>query len=243
VFDHKTCTHCKAEYAIAQAIGQTRLILPDAEELGPDEAWFMDGTHVNRYRIEGRARIDLSRDGINYKDAELYRSPKIVFRQAGIGITATLDLDWNAYVPQSVYVFQLKDQRSVEYQRYRLSYFLGVLNSRLMLYYYFKKTGQVEWQSFPRWTLNRVMELPVRRIEWNDPREVALHDSIADAVEMLVRSGATADPEQDLHIERMVMDLYGLNSTERSRVWTTLQSVQNLKNVREVLPAVQGTLV
>ncbi len=243
VYDQKTCVHCGAVYDMDRAIGRANIILPDAPELGPGEAWFVDGTAVNRYRLEGRARIDLAKEGINYKDPESYQSPKIVFRQAGIGITATLDLEWSAYVPQSVYVFRLKENRDAEHDRYRLGYFLGVLNSRVMLYYYFKKTGQVEWQSFPRWTLSRVMDLPVRRIDWDDPRQVALHDSIADATEELVRSGARGNPEEDLHIERLVMDLYQLNAAERSRVWRTLHSVQSLKNVREVLPNAQVTMI
>jgi hypothetical protein len=243
VYDRKTCMHCGSEYAVENALAQARLISPDDGVQREEQALYVDGTDVNRYRIERRRRIDISKDGINYKDGNLYASPKIVFRQAGIGITATLDLDWNAYVPQSVYIFRLREDRDTEHERYRLSYFLGVLNSRVMLYYYFKKTGQVEWQSFPRWTLGRVLGLPVPRIDWTDPRQIRMHDAIADAVEELVRRGGTGNPEEDLHIEQLVMTLYALDDGDRARVWTTLRAVQKLQIVREVLPDTHSSLV
>ena len=73
-----------------------------------------------------------------------------------------------AYVPQSVYVFGLRDDLQGDFDRYRLEYVLGVLNSRVMLYYFLRKTGEIEWRSFPRWTLTRVTDLPVRAVNWNN---------------------------------------------------------------------------
>lgn len=239
VYKTKTCAHCGAEYEKEDALSEAEIITPWTDERGAAEVPFVDGTDVNRYRITGRRLIDTSRDGINYKDPSLYRSPKVLWRQTGVGITATIDYDLNAYVPQSVYILRLKEEAPGDLSRYRLEYLLGLLNSRVMLYRYFKKTAALEWQSFPRWTLGRVTSLPIRAIDWSDAREARLHDEIAEAVEQLIRRGATGAPDEDLHIERLVMDLYGLGSDERQRVWETLRTVQELKVIREVLPPQQ----
>ena len=239
VYRTKACSHCGAKYQMEKALSQACLISTDGSDPKEHERHFVDGTDVNRYRLAGYRKIDTSKEGINYKDGSLYTSPKIVFRQAGIGITATIDYDLAAYVPQSVYVFRLKDGLKGDLERYGLEYILGVLNSRVMLYWYFKRTGQIEWQSYPRWTLGRVTSLPIRTIDWDDSRQVRLHDRIVEEVETLVRRGAAGQPDEDLEIERLVMELYGLTPEERQRVWETLRSVQELKIIREVLPPVQ----
>lgn len=242
VYSKKTCTHCDHEYQKNDAASDARIISEHGNVDDPNIRPFVDGTDVNRYRVEGSRLINTGKDGINYKDRELYESPKIVFRQAGIGITATIDFDRDAYVPQSVYLFRLRSDLKGDATRYRLPYLLGVLNSRVMLYYYFKKTGQIEWQSYPRWTLGRVTDLPIRAIDWDDADAARLHDEIADEVAKLIRQGASKDPEEDLDIERKVMELYGLTPSERQRVWETLRSVQELKVIREILPPAQPTL-
>lgn len=235
VWQDKTCAHCRGEYALGDALEQANLI---RQEPTDGCQVFLDGTDVNRYRVEERRWIDVSKEGINYKSPQLYRSPKIVFRQAGIGITAALD-ESNAYVPQSVYIFRLNDSRDRPLSNYKIEYILGILNSRVMLYYYFKKTGQVEWQSFPRWTLGRATSLPVRAINWDDETEIALHDRIVTAVREVITAGSAGDPGADLPVERLVMELYGLDQQEQRRVWATLRAVQQLKVIREVLPAAQ----
>ena len=242
IYRRKECSHCGAVYPIDNALSQAHLIADDSSTTREYERPFFDGTDVNRYRISGSRKIDISKEGINYKNPSLYRSPKIVFRQAGIGITATIDYELEGYVPQSVYVFHMRDDLPGDLARYRLEYLLGIMNSRVLLYWYFKRTGQIEWQSYPRWTLGRVLNIPIRSIDWSNPKEINLHDRIAEEVETLIRRGAKGRPDEDLQIERLVMELYDLNPEERQRVWETLRSVQELKIIREVLPPLQMIL-
>jgi len=230
----KNCAHCGETYQPEDALERTSII---ASGEGPDLVPFLDGTDVARYRLRGRRFLRVGLDGVNYKEAQLYKSPKIVFRQAGIGITATADLSGNSYVPQSVYVLRVRAGSP-----YRLEYVLGVLNSRVMLYHYFKSTGQIEWQSFPRWTIARVTTLPVPAIDWGNPAQVRLHERIADEVASLLRTGHDGSPTADLRIERLVMELYGLDPEEITRIWATLRTVQELQALREVLPPRQPDL-
>ena len=90
----------------------------------------MDGDDLEgRYQILTNVkRIQLGIQGIRYKKPEIYRSPKLLFREAGVGITVYLDEDRNLYCPRSVYTYHLKpfqlDDEQVFVIDYR--YVLGV---------------------------------------------------------------------------------------------------------------------
>jgi hypothetical protein len=235
VYRDKTCSHCGQSYPLQNALAQASLV-SEGQASGDDEAVYVDGTDIRRYGILRTRRIDLSKDGIAYKQKELYASPKIIWRQTGVGTTATIDHSLDAYVPQSVYIFRLKTGLTGAHANYKLEYFLGILNSRVLLYHFLCTTGQVEWQSFPRWTMGRVFQIPIRAIDWSKPTEVALHAKIVDNVRKLIQSGGSPNSESDLEIERCVMDLYGVTALERQRVWGVLKAVQGVKTVSDLVP-------
>lgn len=233
-WQEKTCTHCAAVFRLEESLSQAHLVLDQPPQ--GNAASYLDGTDIERYGIARLRSIDLSKEGIAYKDADLYSSPKIVLRQTGIGITATLDSESSSYVPQSVYIFRLREDRPRKMRRLRLSYILAVLNSRVMMYYFLRHTGQSEWQSFPRWTMGRIFELPVREIDFSNSREERLHDRIADAAEAFVAAGPARDTEDDLAIEKLIMDLYEIEPDQRLRIWETLRSIQGVQTVTALLP-------
>ncbi len=72
-------------------------------------------------------------------------------RQTGVGIYATID-ESGALTNQSVFTWRIRRDAPADRPRYRLEYILGALNSRVMLYRYYMKSGDTEWRSFPRWT-------------------------------------------------------------------------------------------
>lgn len=130
-----------------------------------------------------------------------------------------------------------EDERGEEWEQYDVEYILGVLNSRLMLYYYVKEMGEVEWKSFPYLTLTSTREFPVKRIDWSDDEEVELHNEISEKVsELLDESEDGQVPrELDLEVERLVHDLYDITPEERTHVWNELDKVQDLRIIRETM--------
>jgi hypothetical protein len=66
-----------------------------------------------------------------YKPPAIYSGPKLIIRQAGVGVSATLDTS-GAYVPQSMYLY--RPSKSAEAARIVPEYLLGVLLSRCMAY-------------------------------------------------------------------------------------------------------------
>lgn len=237
VFLLKRCRHCGHEYTLERALGQATLVTDG--EAPPDtgaHAVYLDGSDFSRYVVTRRRWIDVGRRGIDYKAMGIYASPKILFRQAGFGITATLDVDMNALVPQSTYLIGLREGRDVRSAGYRLEYILGVLNSRLLLYHFSRANGIVEHQSFPRWTMGRVRALPVRAIDWASAAERRRHDRIAELVASLVASAEGSNSDIDWEIESEVLALYGISGSERERIWSTLQAIEGVEVVSRVVP-------
>jgi type I restriction-modification system DNA methylase subunit len=149
--------------------------------------------------------------GIDYKSPGFYEGEKLLVRKTGRGIYATIDRT-GAYTVQVVYIFALRDDRSEPYQQLRLTYILGVLNSRMMLYRYYKALGDIEWKSFPYMTQKTIMQLPIRRIDFSDVRQTYFHNRIADIVDDVISSGRPPDPGVDAEIEQLVRELYGVNT-------------------------------
>ncbi len=125
-----------------------------------------------------------------------------------------------------MYIFSLKNNRPEQYQPLRLAYILGVLNSRMMLYRYYKALGDIEWKSFPYMTQKTIMQLPIRCIDFTDVRQTYFHNRIADLVASIISSGRPPNPETDAEIEQLVRNLYGVNTpTENARIESELERI------------------
>ncbi len=130
---------------------------------------FLTGEHIHRYWISPHYFIDPFRLGIQYKDPLIYKGPKLLLRKTGHGIRTVIDYE-NRWVSQVVYIFQLKSlatQNSIS-----LEYILGVLNSKLIYYYYYHKYADPFRDTFPHFTQNKFLDLPIRIPVSSDEREL-----------------------------------------------------------------------
>ncbi|HYU55556.1 MAG TPA: TaqI-like C-terminal specificity domain-containing protein [Candidatus Dormibacteraeota bacterium] len=231
VYEKKDCQNCGFEFEFDKAIGKD-IIVTDSPREGGSSRPFVRGDGVNRYYLDSPKYIDITKDGINYKDEQLYRGPKLLIRKTGVGIYATID-NSDAYVPQVVFIFKpVRDSNKAM----RLEYILGLLNSRLMLYYYYKKFGEVEWKSFPYMTPRTIRQLPLHRIDFGNPRDVELHDKIVEKVKEALSCGQKLPRDLDYEIESLVMDAYGITEAkDREHVWEELGKVQKLRIIRDLM--------
>ena len=88
--------------------------------------------------------------------------------------------------------------------------------------------------SFPRWTQELVQELPIRAIDFSQPREAKLHDEIADRVAAVLATGKPPSTHDDYQIEIRVMQLYGITRSMCRRIFDVLHEVQRLRVIREM---------
>lgn len=181
------------------------------------------GENVRRYSEVGRSYIVPGVTGVNYKAAKLYEPPKILVRKTGLGINAMIDYS-STYISQTVYSCNFLSENN----QIPLEYYLGVLNSRLMYYYYIKSYGENEWKSHPYITKEIVFSLPLKRVsEQNE----ALCGRIAGLAKKMMRAPSR---KTDMAIESLVWELYNLNEEDRRLISIELNKLPNLGAINQM---------
>jgi hypothetical protein len=184
------------------------------------------GENVHRYRLESageyvwyvpekmRAHRTTARPG----EPERFEQAKILVRDTGQRFEGTLDLD-NYYVKD---VLILTKKQGCPYS---LHYVVGLLNSKAVRFYYETTFPTLHVQH------SELAPLPIRRINFDDPADVARHDRMTEMVEEMLRlqkehaqaEALKEDRRHDLarqieqldaQIDALVYELYGLTEEE-----------------------------
>ena len=238
-YESKVCPHCEHEFAVGEAVDRRIPVMAEYDPEDPNQSPLFSGEQVNRYWLDPPLGLVHDIDGISYKPNELYEGPKLLIRQTGVGVYATID-ESSARCLQSVYVYKLRDGQKVA-----LEFYLAQLCSRAMLFYFFMLTNQVEWQSFPKLTHSTLQQLPLRRPDLEDAAERTRHDQVVHLVKDRLARGSeeghegpsTESLEVDFEIERLVGGIYGLGPNEVARITRRLQPLQNIRIIRELYPS------
>ena len=218
------CIHCRRH--LAQQFEQHSIVSTEpADTLQP----LLVGETVTRYLSAPRHWVDTRIEGVNFKDAELYRSPKIVVRKTGVGISAALDLS-GAITNQVVYILRRRHASPA----IPLEVFLGVLNSRAMYYYLVKTHGETEWRSHPYLTQTQVLDFPMPKVDWTEQGIKRRSARIRRLIGQSARRGSKVSAAADAEIEGHIAALFGLTRREYRVIYETLDSVEQLLPVREL---------
>ncbi|MHC4695297.1 MAG: TaqI-like C-terminal specificity domain-containing protein, partial [Planctomycetota bacterium] len=209
-FRTKTCTHCGQEYRSGTPI-QRRFLVSDLQVRGSEWKPYIDGDSIRRYSVPAVRYIDTSATGINYKPEGYYRSPKILIRQAGIGVNAILDVS-SAFCPQSVYMYHVKD----EYRALGIdeSLMLSMVCSRLFHLQVFTTFGEIDSsRAFSKLTHKRLSRLCTV-----DPASMSaspeLIQRIRSSVAVLTAHGLSGHEQEDWDIEACWTGLVGLSKDD-----------------------------
>jgi len=156
----------------------------------------------------------------------LLREEKIIYRQTADRIVATIDRQ-RYLVDKTLHIVLVHDAFQPEF---RLEYLLAILNSKLATYVYRALTGEIG-RLFAQVKTFVMKRMPIRRIDFADPEEKAMHDRLVALVERMLelhrrRADKTLpqsereDVEREIvrtniEIDTLVYDLYGLTEEER----------------------------
>lgn len=215
----KKCQFCGKEIKLSSSNVST--IISDSENDSFKPMYV--GENLHRYKFSGIKYIKPYVEGINYKNENLYTPPKILIRKTGLGIYACIDYN-STYTSQTVYSVNYLDENHVV----PLEYYLGVLNSRLIYYYYLKKYGENEWKSHPYLTKDIVFSLPLKSVS---EQNYDIVSQIVDCVKALQRQ---YDRKRDIEIENLVMKLYDINADEIKAIENELNSLPDLSAINQM---------
>jgi hypothetical protein len=185
---------------------------------------YLRGSDIGRYKI-----VPLESRFLKYgpwlaepRPAANFDAPaKIVMRQTGDSIVATVDTGRYLCL-NNMHVLVLVSERP------SLFYVLGVMNSRLLTWYYHILNPEVG-EALAEVKKTNVARLPIRPINFFDPTDKACHDRMVEMVEQMLSlnkqlASAKTDHDKtilqrqigstDQQIDRLVYELYGLTEEE-----------------------------
>ena len=234
LFEDKYCPKCNL--LLTSELVTTDTIVHKGTRPSGNVAPFIDGDDINhRYvSITPDKWISLDVPGVDFKDADSYASPKILIRQAGIGILATLDHS-NSRCPQSVYMYRLTS----EYKKlgYQHEFVLGALLSRTMAYYVFKEYAEVDpAKAHAKLTHDRLANLPIPKLNVDQSRHRELHDSVVNSVRLLLSGTSILGSQEDLAIESALRELWGLTPEEGSYVNGQFADLPDSQIISDLFP-------
>ena len=167
---------------------------------------FLIGGDINRYFLNHNKFLKTDDISIKYKDKKWYEGYKIIFRKTGIGINATFD-DSGCYVIQVIFIIKLKNQflKVIDYK-----FALALINSKLILFWYFKNYGQEDRTTFPHITQGKIKDLPMKQIP------LTAQQPFINLVDKILEGKKSSDVTQhwEDEIDVMVYKLYELNFAE-----------------------------
>lgn len=214
---NKVCTNCNNIIPVTSADIQ---IVVQKKPV-PESAQIYVGENVRRYSLNGKCYIQLNKSGINYKNQILYSPPKLLIRKTGLGINCAIDYS-GSMTTQTVYILKAKDRNST----IPLEYYLALLNSRVVYYYYLKAYGENEWKSHPYFTKQIIFSLPLKQYESSE-----LDEKIVAYARILAKKYTQ---DKDLELEKLIMRKYGLEDSEIQLVINEVNKLPNLSAINNM---------
>jgi hypothetical protein len=124
---------------------------------------------INRYQVKDYSFIRIDKNGINYKDFEIYKD-RIIIRQLSQNNLLCATYDRNlSLTSQSFYNLRVYSAPMKEFNNL---YLLGILNSKLLSYYFLKLFGSYK-KLFPRILIEKIKDFPISIPQTLKERELA----------------------------------------------------------------------
>lgn len=216
------CSDCDTIFPVESEIHQ--IIRHRQARLEPDWNPIIVGEDVDRYCCKPSREVLVDLPGIRCKDPEMLQRPKLLIRKTGVGLRAAVDHSGTLTI-QTVYHFIPRD----ELPCLMLDYLAGVLNSKVMLAFHLRWSGECEWRSHPYVTPSTIKTLPVP----TPFKDVNILSDQATQIAGLARRRSNGE-KVDAQIEALVEDLYELSSRERHWVKKVIGAAQSLRGIVEM---------
>lgn len=178
---------------------------------------------LNRYFIKEYRYIKLNVDGINYKDSNNY-TDRIVIRQLNQENLLCAAYEKNALSSQSIYNIKISRSPIAEFNHF---YLLGLINSRLLSYYFLKTFGSYK-VLFPRILIEKLKILPIKVPSTKKERDLSenIKEKVKQILDFKNHNKTKISTLQD-QIDLLVNDLFQINESDYYHI---LNSLNNLKN-------------
>lgn len=218
------CPHCKTPNSREGCLQEN--IIQNTKSKGLTS--LIVGQDITRFSVEPKLYIDTSKSGINYKEPATYKGEKLVVRKTGVGVSASIDYS-ESLTNQVVYIFKINSDSEDELP---LEFFLILFCSRLIFFYITMSTGENEWKSHPYLTQRQILDIPIPNLDFVGPTLKQRIKSTSKKLRNALLENRPIPKKMDIECERLVMDLYELNTADYESVFHVINSSQDLLPVK-----------
>ncbi|MFW9941759.1 MAG: Eco57I restriction-modification methylase domain-containing protein [Candidatus Thorarchaeota archaeon] len=176
-----------------------RIIL-DSIQSGDEYKFKLFINSINRYQVRDYSFIRIDKKGINYKNFEIYKD-RLIIRQLSQNnlICATYDRNLSL-TSQSFYNLRVYSSPIKEFNNI---YLLGILNSKLLSYYFLKLFGSYK-KLFPRVLIEKIKDFPISIPKTLKEKELA--SQVILKVKTLLEDYKSKDIQKE--IDDLIFKLY-----------------------------------
>ena len=146
----------------------------------------------------------------------------MLIRKTGLGIYAAVDYT-GGMTSQTDYILKKKNDSK---DRTPLEYYLAMINSRVVYYYYLKIYGENEWKSHPYLTKEIIFSLPVCKYTGSK-----LDEEIVEFSKALMKR---YDYSTDVELEKLIFKKYALTKEEISLIQNEMHRLPNLSAINDM---------
>ena len=178
---------------------------------------------MNRYVVNELKYIDTTKKGINYKDLDLYKN-RIVIRQLSQDNLICASYDEDSITSQSYYNLKINSSSIPEFNN---TYILGLLNSKLLSYFFIKSFGSYK-KLFPRILIEKLKAFPLRV-----PRtthEKLLAQKLTGIINKILKS-TKLNKNSISNLQRisdsLVFELYLINDNDRNYITKFIENLRH----------------
>ena len=234
-YHSKACPECG--FAIDETSARATMLVVNAPPPNADGfVTYIDGDDISRryQSIVPSKWLNTAVSGWNYKNEETYLPPKLLVRQAGVGIVATIDRT-KSRCPQSIYIYRLKPEYAKN--AYSHEFVLAALLSRTMAYYIFKRFGEIDpAKAHAKLTHQRLSSMPIPRVDFSDVEQRRAHAAVTKLAERLSHGGAALGGDEDRTIELELRKLWGIAPEESAYINREFVDIPDSQIVRDLFP-------
>jgi hypothetical protein len=187
---------------------------------------YLDGRDVKRYSINWSGMY--LKYGSNLaapRSADLFDGERILVRQ----IPSSLPLAINGAIVSKEELNDINSMIVKSQSSYSNKYILGVINSRLLSFWFDLTFDKFQRAIFPQFKVNELARFPIRTIKFAKEEDKDRHNKIAALVDSMLGlqkqlASAKSDAQKsitqyqieatDAEIDRLVYELYGLTAEE-----------------------------
>jgi len=193
-----------------------------------DESYlpYLQGRDVIRYHLDWSGEyLSYGKHLAEPRSIELFQGEHILVRQ----IPAQPPLCIHATITSETYLNDINSMIIHNDSMHDSKYLLGVINSRLLSFWFVVRIGKTGRKLFPQFKIRDLSRFPIRTINFDDPTDAARHDKMVALVERMLelhrKLAAAAIPTDkklyqrqieatDRQIDALVYELYDLTEEE-----------------------------